>query len=143
MSIRYLVLTHYWIYELHRNLYKICVFLWRSGIYRPVKSVLPVRSGWIIHQKMRETWEKKVMKFKHEISIGLDARRKNRQGGAIMAPPPMGLGLKLIFKHFQDYICLLLYVNFVTKFQQTYVEMYSNSDCGMVPTAVPFVRICK
>ena len=36
----------------------------------------------------------KVMKFEREISIGLDARRKKRQGGA---PPPMGLGLKQLF----------------------------------------------
>ena len=95
MIIRYLVFTQHWIYELHRNLYKICVFLWRSSIYRPVKSVLHVRSGWIIHQKMRETREKKVMKFKREIPIGLDARRKNRQGGGHNGPPPMGLGLRI------------------------------------------------
>ena len=44
---------------------------------------------------MRETQEKKVMKFEREIPIGLDARRKKRQGGAESAPPPppMGLGL--------------------------------------------------
>ena len=35
------------------------------------------------------------MKFEREIPIGLDARRKKWQGGAIKAPPPpMGLGLK-------------------------------------------------
>ena len=33
------------------------------------------------------------MKFEREIPIGLDARRKKWQGGAIKAPPPMGLGL--------------------------------------------------
>ena len=33
------------------------------------------------------------MKFEREIPIGLDARRKKRQGGAIKATPPMGLGL--------------------------------------------------
>ena len=37
---------------------------------------------------MRESWEKKVMKFEREIPIGLDARRKKWQGGAIKAPPP-------------------------------------------------------
>ena len=46
---------------------------------------------------MRETWEKKVMKFEREIPIGLDARRKKPQGGAESAPPPMGLGLRNIF----------------------------------------------
>ena len=60
---------------------KIAVFLWRSSNYRPLKSVLHVRPGWIIYQNMRETWEKKVMKFEHEIPIGLDAWQKNRQGG--------------------------------------------------------------
>ena len=86
------------IYELHtRNLYKNCSFLWRSSNYRPLKSVLHVRPGWIIYQNMRETWEKKVMKFEHEIPIGLDARRKKTTGGggAEKAPPPMGLGLSL------------------------------------------------
>ena len=75
---------------------KIAVFLWRSSNYRPLTSVLHVRPGWIIYQNMRETWEKKVMKFEREIPIGLDARRKKWQGGAIKAPPPppMGLGLK-------------------------------------------------
>ena len=34
------------------------------------------------------------MKFEREIPIGLDARRKKWQGGAIKAPPPMGLGLR-------------------------------------------------
>ena len=35
------------------------------------------------------------MKFEREIPIGLDARRKKRQGGgAEKAPPPMGLGLR-------------------------------------------------
>ena len=74
---------------------KIAVFLWRSSNYRPLTSVLHVRPGWIIYQNMRETWEKKVMKFEREIPIGLDARRKKWQGGAIKAPPPppMGLGL--------------------------------------------------
>ena len=33
------------------------------------------------------------MKFERKIPIGLDARRKKWQGGAIKAPPPMGLGL--------------------------------------------------
>ena len=44
---------------------------------------------------MRETWEKKVMKFEREIPIGLDARRKKQQGGGAekAPPPPMGLGL--------------------------------------------------
>ena len=28
------------------------------------------------------------MKFEREIPIGLDARRKKRQGGTIKAPPP-------------------------------------------------------
>ena len=32
------------------------------------------------------------MKFEREIPIGLDARRKKRQGG-LKKPPPMGLGL--------------------------------------------------
>ena len=74
---------------------KIAVFLWRSSNYQPLTSVLHVRPGWIIYQNMRETWEKKVMKFEREIPIGLDARRKKWQGGAIKAPPPpMGLGLK-------------------------------------------------
>ena len=73
---------------------KIAVYLWRSSNYRPLTSVLHVRPGWIIYQNMRETWEKKVMKFEREIPIGLDARRKKWQGGgAIKAPPPMGLGL--------------------------------------------------
>ena len=67
---------------------KIAVFLWRSSNYRPLKSVLHVRPGWIIYQNMRETWEKKVMKFEHEIPIGLDARRKKRQGGGWKSPPP-------------------------------------------------------
>ena len=44
---------------------------------------------------MRETWEKKVMKFEREIPIGLDARRKKRQGGgAEKAPPPNGIRVK-------------------------------------------------
>ena len=67
---------------------KIAFFLWRSSNYRPLTSVLHVRPGWIIYQNMRETWEKKVMKFEREIPIGLDARRKKWQGGAIKAPPP-------------------------------------------------------
>ena len=81
-----------WI-TMYRNLYKNCSFLWRSSNYRPLKSVLHVRPGWIIYQNMRETWEKKVMKFECEIPIGLDARRKKRQGGGLKKPPPMGLGL--------------------------------------------------
>ena len=83
--------TWHRIYELHRNLYKNCIFfLWRSSNYRPLKSVLHVRPGWIIYQNMRETWEKKVMKFEREIPIGLDARRIKPQGGADISPPPMG-----------------------------------------------------
>ena len=70
---------------------KIAVFLWRSSNYRPLTSVLHVRPGWIIYQNMRETWEKKVMKFEREIPIGLDARRKKQQGGAEKAPPPNGI----------------------------------------------------
>ena len=73
---------------------KIAVFLWRSSNYRPLTSVLHVRPGWIIYQSMRETWEKKVMKFEREIPIGLDARRKKWQGGAIKAPPPNGIRVK-------------------------------------------------
>ena len=75
---------------------KIAVFLWRSSNYRPLKSVLHVRPEWIIYQNMRETWEKKVMKFEREIPIGLDARRKKWQRGwkSPPPPPPMGLGLK-------------------------------------------------
>ena len=34
------------------------------------------------------------MKFEREIPIGLDARRKKRQGGAKMAPPPNGIRVK-------------------------------------------------
>ena len=45
---------------------------------------------------MRETWEKKVMKFEREIPIGLDARRKKWQGGHKGPPPPMGLGVKTL-----------------------------------------------
>ena len=50
---------------------KIAVFLWRSSNYRPLKSFLHFRPGWIIYQNMRETWAKKVMKFEREIPIGL------------------------------------------------------------------------
>ena len=74
---------------------KIAVFLWRSSNYRPLTSVLHVRPGWIIYQNMRETWEKKVMKFEREIPIGLDARRKKWQGGAIKAPPPPPNGIRV------------------------------------------------
>ena len=70
---------------------KIAFFLWRSSNYRPLKSVLYVRPGWIIYQNMRETWEKKVMKFEREIPIGLDARRKKPQGGGWISPPPNGI----------------------------------------------------
>ena len=54
---------------------------------------------WIIYQNMRETWEKKVMKFECEIPIGLDARRKKWQGGggAKMAPPN-GIRVKAMYK---------------------------------------------
>ena len=43
---------------------------------------------------MRETWEKKVMKFEREIPIGLDARRKKRQGGGGQNGPPSGIRVK-------------------------------------------------
>ena len=43
--------------------------------------------GELYIKNMRETWEKKVMKFEREIPIGLDTRRKKWQGGAIKAPP--------------------------------------------------------
>ena len=52
-----------------------------------ISSTCP-RPGWIIYQNMRETWEKKVMKFEREIPIGLDARRKKWQGGGHKGPPP-------------------------------------------------------
>ena len=75
---------------------KIAVFLWRSSNYRPLTSVLHVRPGWIIYQNMRETWEKKVMKFECEIPIGLDARRKKWRGGHKgPPPPPNGIRVKL------------------------------------------------
>ena len=80
---------------------KIAVFLWRSSNYRPLTSVLHVRPGWIIYQNMRETWEKKVMKFEREIPIGLDARRKKWQGGAIKAPPN-GIRVKQIYYSYQQ-----------------------------------------
>ena len=35
----------------------------------------------------------KVMKFEREMPIGLDARRRKRQGGPNAPLPPMGLGL--------------------------------------------------
>ena len=73
---------------------KIAVFLWRSSNYRPLTSVLHVRPGWIIYQNMRETWEKKVMKFEREIPIGLMHGEKNDRGGLKKPPPPMGLGLR-------------------------------------------------
>ena len=75
---------------------KIAFFLWRSSNYRPLKSVLHVRPGWIIYQNMRETWEKKVMKFEREIPIGLDARRKKTTGGGWISPPPNGIRVKAI-----------------------------------------------
>ena len=79
---------------------KMHFFLWRSSNYRPLKSVLHVRPGWIIYQNMRETWEKKVMKFEREIPIGLDvdARRKKPQGGGLnQPPPPNGIRVKSKF----------------------------------------------
>ena len=52
----------------------------------------------LIYQNMRETWEKKVMKFEREISIGLDARRKKRQGGgAKMAPHGIRVNSCILF----------------------------------------------
>ena len=93
---------------------KIAVFLWRSSNYRPLTSVLHVRPGWIIYQNIRETCEKKVMKFEREIPIGLDARRKKwRGGGAIKAPPPpMGLGL-IHGTVFYYSVCFLYYFIFL------------------------------
>ena len=47
-----------------------------------------------ICQNVRETWEKKLMKFEREIPTGLDARRKKRQGGGHNGPPPNGIRVK-------------------------------------------------
>ena len=51
--------------------------------------------GHPVYQNIWETWEKKVMKYEHEIPIGLDAQQKKQQGAKMPPPPPpqMGLGL--------------------------------------------------
>ena len=81
-----------------------------------LKSVLHVRPGWIIYQNMRETWEKKVMKFEREIPIGLDAREKKWTGGGgglKKPPPPNGIRvnnriLMLLKCHFSGlHFCIL------------------------------------
>ena len=82
-------------YELHRNLYKNCSFFVTVEQLSTSKISSTCPTGWIIYQNMRETWEKKVMKFEREIPIGLDAQQKKRQGGGGLKKPtpPMGLGL--------------------------------------------------
>ena len=42
---------------------------------------------WIWSQKLRDEWEKKVLKFQHEIPIGRGAWRKKWPGGAKKALP--------------------------------------------------------
>ena len=62
--------------------------LWRYSNLSTSKSVLHVRPGWIIYQNMRETF--KVMKFVRESPISR-CTQSTMLGGAIKAPPPMGL----------------------------------------------------
>ena len=93
------------IYELHRNVYKICIFFATVERLLTSKISSTCPTGWIIYQNMRETWEKKVMKFQREIPIGLDARRKN-DGGGQKPPPPNGIRLRTLAV--LSYVCAQL-----------------------------------
>ena len=74
---------------------KIAFFLWRSSNYRPLKSVLHVRPGWIIYQNMRETWEKKVMKFETRNSNRSRCTAKKNHRGGLNQPPPPPNGIRV------------------------------------------------
>ena len=113
---------------------KIAVFLWRSSNYRPLKSVLHIRPGWIIYQNMRETWEKKVMKFEREIPIGLDARRKNDRAGwkspPPPPPPPNGIRVKVfmcvLYYNTYHFLCSLTFPKRIYRVAQ---KECNNFDC--------------